>query len=172
MKTVAPDRVGFSPKRLDHIHSAMQACVDQGKLPGLITMIARRGEVVHAECFGMMDVEANKPMRFDTIFRLRSMTMPITSVAVMMLYEEGHFQLYDSISKFIPAFKGVRVLVKTTEAGMELTELVREITIRDLLMHTSGLASGFGKDQPLEESIKRVSALRKIYEADKDSHKA
>src|SRR5260221_3027202 len=105
MKRIAADTVGFSSTRLHRISKVMQDYVDQQKLAGLITMLARRGEVVHFECFGMMDIEANRPMQSDTIFRLYSMTKPITSVAIMMLYEQGFFQLDDSISKYIPEFK-------------------------------------------------------------------
>jgi CubicO group peptidase (beta-lactamase class C family) len=117
--------------------------VDQHKLAGIITMLARRGEVVHFECFGMMDIEADKPMQSDTIFRLYSMTKPITSVAVMMLYEEGIFQLYDNVSKYIPEFKGIKVFSKATPSGLELVEPEREMTIQDLLRHTSGLTYDF-----------------------------
>src|SRR5437773_637881 len=80
------------------------------------------GRGVHAECFGMMDIEAGKPMQLETIFRFYSMTKAITSVAVMMLYEQGHCQLYDSISNFIPEFKGSRVFVKSTKSGPELAD--------------------------------------------------
>lgn len=149
MRTSKPEDVGLSSARLGRINKLMQGYVDQNKLAGMVTMVARRGRVAHFERLGMMDIEANKPMQLDTIFRIRSMTKPITAVAVMILYEEGHFQLYDPVSEFIPAFKGGKVYVGTTEAGLELTDLEREITIRDLLTHTSGLESGFGEDQPL-----------------------
>src|SRR5450759_1600515 len=143
MKTVTAEKVGLSSTRLQRISIVMQDYVDQHKLAGIITMLARRGEVVHFECFGMMDIEADKPMQPDTIFRLYSMTKPITSVAVMMLYEEGHFQLYDSVSKYIPEFKGVKVFVKATPSGVELVEPEREMTIQDLLRHTSGITYDF-----------------------------
>jgi CubicO group peptidase (beta-lactamase class C family) len=91
MDTVTPERLGFSAKRLSRIGTVMQRYVDQGKLPGVIAVVARHGKVVYLERLGMMDVEAAKPMQFDTIFRIYSMTKPITSVALMMLYEEGHF---------------------------------------------------------------------------------
>ena len=143
MKTVTAERVGLSSTRLQRISKVMQGYVDQHKLAGLITMLARRGEVAHFECFGMMDIEAGKPMQPDTIFRLHSMTKPVTSVAVMMLYEAGHFQLYDNVSKYIPEFKGVKVFSKMTPSGMELVEPEREITVQDLLRHTSGITYDF-----------------------------
>jgi CubicO group peptidase (beta-lactamase class C family) len=158
MKTSPPEDVGLSSTTLNRIHKVMQGYVDQNKLAGLITMLARRGRVAHFERFGMMDIEANKPMQLDTIFRIRSMTKPITAVAVMMLYEEGHFQLYDPLSEFIPAFKGGQVYAGTTEARIELADLEREISIRHLLTHTSGLDSGFGQDQPLAAMYAELQA--------------
>jgi CubicO group peptidase (beta-lactamase class C family) len=141
MNTVLPDPVGVSASRLERIQTVMQSFVDQGKLPGTVTMIARRGQVVHAECFGLRDIEAKKPMLLDTLFPIFSMTKPITAVAMMILYEEGRFQLFDPLSKFIPEYKDAKVIINTTEEGIELTELEREITIRDLLTQTSGIVS-------------------------------
>jgi CubicO group peptidase (beta-lactamase class C family) len=158
MRTSKPEDVGLSSTRLARINELMQDYIDQNKLAGLITMVARQGKVAHFERFGLMDIEANKPMQFDTIFRLYSMTKPITSVAVLMLYEEGHFQLCDTVSKFIPEFKEGKVYVATTGADLALTDLERQITIRDLLTHTSGLDSGFGEDQPLETLYQEVEA--------------
>jgi CubicO group peptidase (beta-lactamase class C family) len=112
-------------------------------------MVARRGQIVHFECFGMMDIEAGKVMQPDTIFRLYSMTKTITSVAVMMLYEQGSFQLYDSIASFVPEFGGMKVFVKATKAGPELVDAEREITILDLLTHTSGLTYDFLEESPV-----------------------
>ena len=153
MKTSKPEQVGCSSARLGRIAPVMQRYVDEGKIAGILPVVARRGHVVYAECFGMMDVEAHKPMQFDTLFRIYSMTKPITSVAVMMLYEEGFFQLTDPISRFVPGFEDVQVLIKTTESGLELAKLEREITIHHLLTHTSGLGYGIDEDDPVYEMI-------------------
>ena len=134
----------------------MQGYVDRNKLAGLITMVARRGNAVYLERFGMMDLEAAKPMEFDTIFRIYSMTKPITTVALMMLYEEGLFQLNDPVSKFIPEFADVKVFSGTTEEGFELDELEREITIWHLLTHTAGLGYGFAEDSPVESMYREA----------------
>ena len=151
MQTVTPETVGLSTARLSRIRRAMQAHVDRGTLPGIITMLARRGQIAHADCFGWMDIEANKPMQLDAIFRLASMTKPITSVAVMMLYEEGSFQLSDPISRFIPAFHSSKVFAGMSDSVMRLVDAKREITIGDLLTFVSGLVEGYGEDQPLKE---------------------
>ena len=150
MQTVKPEQVGLSSERLKRIDVAMQQYVDESKIAGILTMVARRGRMVHAECFGMMDVEANKPMQFDTIFRIYSMTKPITSVAVLMLYEEGYFHLTDPISRFIPGFEDVKVLVKATESGLELADLERPITVWHLLTHTAGLSYGGDESDPVD----------------------
>ena len=155
MHTVTPEEAGFSASRLSRIDTVMQRYIEQGKIAGIITTVARRGKTVHLEKFGMMDIEAQKPMQFDTIFRIASMTKPITSVAAMMLYEEGHFHLNTPISQFIPAFKEAQVLVKETESGHELAPLEREITFRHLFTHTAGLAYGF--DPP--------DAIDRLYQA-------
>ena len=101
--TSKPEAVGLSSDRLNRIKPVMQRYVDDNKLPGIITMVARHGKIVHFERYGMMDVD--KPMQLNTIFSIQSMTKPITSVAVMMLYEEGLFQLDDPVAKYIPEFK-------------------------------------------------------------------
>lgn len=149
MKTSTPEEVGLSSERLSRIGDVMQGYVHQHKLAGIITMIARRGHIVHAECFGMMDIEAGKRMQLDTIFRFYSMTKAITSVAVMMLYEQGLFQLYDSVADFIPEFKSPKVYIKATKTGSELADAKREITIQDLLTHTAGLTYAFLDDSPV-----------------------
>ena len=101
-----PEDVGMSTSRLERIAPVMQGWVDDGKIPCALTMIAREGKLVHFEKFGTQDVATAKPVGFDTIFRIYSMTKPITSIAVMMLYEEGHFQLGTPISKFCSCFQG------------------------------------------------------------------
>jgi CubicO group peptidase (beta-lactamase class C family) len=155
MDTVTPEAVGFSSARLLRVDQAMQRYVDKGKLAGIVTAVTRRGKLVHEEKYGMMDVEADKPMQLDTIFRIYSMTKPITSVAVMMLYEEGRFFLSDPVHKYIPAFEDVKVFVQKTETGLELADLERPITIRDLLTHTSGLSYGFEEDSYVDEQYRK-----------------
>ena len=150
MKTVTPEAVGFSSERLRRVKPVMQTYVDQKKLPGLITLVARQGKVVHFEKYGLMDIETNKPIQTDTIFRIYSMTKPITTVAAMMLYEEGHFLLSDPVSKFIPAFKDVKVFGNDSDGSIELVELEREMTIHDLMTHTSGLTYAFIEDSPVD----------------------
>jgi CubicO group peptidase (beta-lactamase class C family) len=147
MKIVTPESQGFSLTRLSRIDAHMQRYVDESKLVGIIAAIARRGQLVYRETFGQMDREAGKPMELDAIFRIYSMSKPITSVAVMMLYEEGRFLLHDPVSRFIPGFKHTKVFAGETESGFELTDLEREITILDLLTHTSGLSYGSEPDQ-------------------------
>ncbi len=151
----APEESGLSSERLQRISPVMQGYVDEGKVAGVMTMVARRGKVVHFEKFGKMDIAADKPMEFDTIFRIYSMTKPITSVAIMMLYEEGRFQLNDPVSKFIPEFKDLKVFKNETEEGIELAHTKREMTIRDLLTHTSGLTYGWG-DGPVDKMYQRA----------------
>ena len=131
-----PEDVGMSTSRLERIAPVMQGYVDNGKIPCALTMIAREGKLVHFEKFGMQDIAASKPIAFDTIFRLYSMTKPITSVAVMMLYEEGHFQLTTPVSEFVPAFRDMKVYTKD---GKDIVDAENEVTIKHLLTHTTGL---------------------------------
>jgi CubicO group peptidase (beta-lactamase class C family) len=153
-----PEEVGLSSDRLHRVHQLMQRYIDDKVISGAVTVVARRGRVAHFETHGLMDVEHNTPMRRDAIFRMASMTKPVTGVAVMMLLEEGKIRLSDPISKFIPEFKETKVAVeKLAPAGVTASsggnaqsrtaEILtvpanREITIRDLLTHTSGLESG------------------------------
>lgn len=140
LPTVKPEEAGLASDRLNRIKPVMQSYVDENKLPGLITMVARQGKIVHFEKYGMMDLD--KPMQLNTIFRIASMSKPITSVAVMILYEEGHFQLDDPIAKYIPEFKDLKVFSTKDKDGIHLEDQIRPMTIRDLLIHTSGLTYG------------------------------
>ncbi len=142
--TSNPEAAGLSSDRLNRINPVMQRYVDDNKLPGLITMVARHGKVVHFEKYGMMDVD--KPMQLNTIFSIQSMTKPITSVAVMMLYEEGYFQLNDPVSKYIPEFKDLKVFSSKDKDGIHVVEQIKPMTIENLLTHTSGLGYGWGDD--------------------------
>src|SRR5262249_51217342 len=101
----SPEDVGLSADRLKRVHALVQRYIDKGEIAGAVSLVARRGRVAHLEAQGVMDLETRKPMRPDMIFRLASMTKPVTSLAVMMLHEEGHFLLEDPVSKFLPEFK-------------------------------------------------------------------
>ena len=114
MKITAPEEFGFSPDRLKRIDTVMQRYVDQKTLAGIVTLVARRGAVFHFEKFGYQDIETRKPMELDTILRIYSMTKPITSVALMMLFEHGLVRLTDPVTKFIPEFSKVKVFVLVT----------------------------------------------------------
>jgi CubicO group peptidase (beta-lactamase class C family) len=140
MDTVRP---GFSTARLRRIGPAMQAHIDEGKIPGLSVLLARRGKVAYAECFGKRD-DPDVPMTEDTIFWIASMTKPVASVAVLQLYEEGHFQLNDPVSRYIPEFKDTQVYVEGEGDGLVLADRERPISIWHLLTHTSGLHYPWG----------------------------
>jgi len=139
-----PEDAGMSSERLDRINPLMQKYVDEGKLAGVLTMVARKGKIVHLKMVGKRDVANDKPLTEDTIFRIYSMSKPITSVAMMMLYEDGLFRLDAPVSKFIPEFKDLKVFKNKTKDGLELDDLEEEMTIRHLLTHTSGLVYGWG----------------------------
>ncbi len=150
---VVPEEVGMSATRLNRITPVMQRWVDDGKIPGVLTMIARAGKLAHFEKIGMQDVATEKPIDFDTIFRIYSMTKPITSVAIMMLYEEGHFQLNSPISRFIPAFKDMKAYANHGDA---IVEAEREVTFKHLLTHTSGLIYGGDWEHPINDRYREA----------------
>ena len=152
LPTTIPEAVGVSAERLERIRPVLQNYVDKGNLPGFLTVVARRGKIVHFETIGMQDVENNKPVESDTIFRIYSMSKPITSVAVMMLYEEGHFQLGTPVSKFIPEFENMKVY---NEDQTEISDAKKKITVKHLLMHTAGFTYGWGK-KPVDERYKEL----------------
>jgi CubicO group peptidase (beta-lactamase class C family) len=168
----APESVGLSGPRLQRLSDAMRRAVDDQTIAGAVTLVARRGKVVHLESHGKLDREKNIPMPKDAIFRIASMSKAITSVAAMMLVEEGRLLLTDPVSKFIPTFKQTSV----AEAGGSIPAR-RPITIRHLLTHTAGISYGIGpleaqykekdlyywyfanKDEPIGTSMERLPSL-------------
>jgi CubicO group peptidase (beta-lactamase class C family) len=156
----SPAAVGLSSQRLQRIAAVMQAYVEQQKLAGVITLVARHGKIAHWQCFGQADIEANQPMRADTIFRIYSMTKPITSVAAMMLYEEGHFQLDDPVARFLPALAKMKVCRAATASDLQLVEQERPMTVRDLFLHTSGIIDGAPEGSPVEKLYDQADLLR------------
>jgi len=147
--------VGMSSEKLSQVKPAVQALVENEKIAGASVIVARKGKIALFETFGMMDREANKPMEPDTIFRFYSMTKPVTSVAAMMLYEEGKLKLDDPVSKYIPDFKSLKVYA---ESGKH-AEQEREMSVRDLFRHTSGLTYGFFGNTPVDKMYRAGSVF-------------
>ncbi len=139
-----PGLAGFSIERLARIHRVLKDSVDRKEFAGINVAIARHGRLAYFESFGFQDLEARTPMKPGAIFRMASMTKPIASTAVMMLYEEGKFLLDDPVSKFIPGFDKVKVLAQENGDGSQVVDLERPVTIKHLLTHTSGLSNTKG----------------------------
>ena len=166
LPSAPPESVGMSAARLKRLSAAMQRAVDQERAAGIVTLVARKGKIAHFESFGQLDREKQIPMPKNALFRIASMSKAITTVAIVMLMEEGAILLDDPVSKFIPAFKKTTVLAPTAGAGSEVASVParREITIRDLLTQTAGLSYGTG---PLEAQYKAANVYM-WYFADKD----
>ncbi|MGC8760716.1 MAG: serine hydrolase domain-containing protein [Bryobacteraceae bacterium] len=168
-----PEKEGFSSERLERLHRHFDSLTSSGERPGAITMVVRGGRIVDWRAYGLRDVENRLPMERDTIVHIYSMTKTVTSVAVMMLVEEGRLSLDDRVEKYIPEFKGLKVYKGGTVERPELEELARPITVKHLLTHTSGLTYGWGNDnvsalyrkvdplgaRSLKEFIERLSRL-------------
>ncbi len=180
-----PERVGISSERLDRVTEQIQADVEAGRIPGAVGMIARDGKVVYLEAMGVSDTEEKTPMRVDDIFRIYSMSKPITSVALMMLYEEGKFRLSDPVGKYIPELADMQVLIEKGETGggpafnipevdedgnpIAAPEVDKEsyttepanrpITVQDLLRHTAGFTYGFFGDTSVDKMYQSAGIL-------------
>jgi CubicO group peptidase (beta-lactamase class C family) len=155
-----PASVGLSPARLSRIRPVMQAYIDASRYAGLITLIARHGQVAHLECYGVADREAATPLQPDAICSIASMTKPITAVAGLMLFEQGYFQLNDPISLYLPEAQNLKVFLRSTDSGVELADPVRQPTMRDLFTHTAGLSYWTPDGHVLEPAYDAVNALQ------------
>lgn len=181
----SPDEAGLSKARLDRIGQAMQQHIAANRIAGAIGLIARRGKIGYFESWGMMDKEGNKPMRKDAIFRIYSMTKAVTGVAVMALYEEGKFTLNEPASKYLPELRNLKVAVEKLDpaTGKRISYTVpseRDMTILDLLRHTSGLDYQGPRDEKgewlypklgvnrsditIEEAVKRMSQAPLVHQ--------
>ena len=177
-----PEAVGISSQRLASLENTMRGIVDEGLAAGVVTYVARHGQVAYLDGVGMADIEAGAPMRPDTMFRIASQTKAVTSVAVMMLVEEGRIGLSDPLSRYLPSFANTQVAVPRNEVAegerrYETVPARRPITIRDLLTHTSGVPYGFGptaaewlaagaaggyyadRAEPMAELVERMAGL-------------
>ena len=164
--TAVPHEVGLSAERLEHISSTAQGFIDRKQLAGAMTVVARRGKVAHFEAYGMMDLEANKPMQKDTIFRIYSMTKPIAAVGVMMLCEEGKLTLDAPAATYLPELGGLHV-AQDAEAGVFTpVEVEREMTVQDLLQHTAGLpgAARYMAGVTVVDKLYRKAGLHRLHE--------
>ena len=160
LPTAKPESVGLSAERLDRIATAVQRDIDDKRIAGAVTLVVRHGKVAWFKAQGMADREAAKAMPTDAMFRICSMSKPITSVAVMMLYEEGKFLLDDPVAKYLPEFKNPKVLVKPANGEPYTIPATKEITIRDLLRHTSGITYNWNSDLgPMYEKADVASGL-------------
>src|SRR5690348_7810214 len=147
---VDPAEVSLDAQRLQRIDEHFARYVDDGRLPGWLVAVSRRGRLAHVSCSGSRDLEAGLPVEPDTLWRIYSMTKPVTSVAAMMLYEEGAFELTDPVSAFIPSFAGVRVYTGGSELRHVTVPATEPVRIWHLLTHTSGLTYGFLRVHPVD----------------------
>jgi CubicO group peptidase (beta-lactamase class C family) len=139
-----PAKAGFSAQRLQRLTQSLHARVDEGQLSGMVALIARHGKLVYCDAYGVQDLTSRKPMTEDTIFRIHSMTKPVTGVAMMMLYEEGKWSPHDPVAKYIPELANVKVYTGVDASGNPILEApVHPPTLAELLTHTAGFVYGF-----------------------------
>jgi CubicO group peptidase (beta-lactamase class C family) len=172
LPAAAPESVGMSGPKLARIGEAFKKEIDQGKLPGAVFLVARKGKLVYSEAIGFQDKEAGKPIAKDSIFRIYSMTKPIVSVAAMMLVEEGKIQLTDPVSKYLPAMKSMAVSAAKADAEFAKVTYAqvpadREMTVQDLLRHTAGLAYGeITQNAPVKEALLKAGIYKTAIDYD------
>ncbi|HTG12519.1 MAG TPA: serine hydrolase domain-containing protein, partial [Candidatus Eisenbacteria bacterium] len=147
LPSAKPEQVGLSTERLNKVTAMLKADVEKGVIPGAILLVARHGKIAWFDTVGSRNPETKAPMTRDSIFRIYSMSKPITSVAAMVLFEDGKFNLSEPVSKYIPQLGGLKVGVEKSDAdgkaSLELVPAQRNMTIQDLFRHTSGLTYGF-----------------------------
>jgi CubicO group peptidase (beta-lactamase class C family) len=153
---VKPEDVGLSSSRLARIGDHMKRYIDAGKIAGTLTLVARRGQVAYLEPQGHLEIERRRPVTADAVWRIYSMTKPVTSVGLMMLYEEGRFQLDDPVHRFIPSWQNLRVFVGGNYPTFKTAPVERPMTIRDLLSHTSGLTYGFMERTNVDAAYRKL----------------
>ena len=153
---VKPEEVGLSSPRLARIREHFQRYIDAGQLAGTVTLVARRGRLAYLESQGHLEIERRRPMSADAVFRIYSMTKPIATVGLMMLYEQGRLQLDDPVHRFIPSWKGLQVFVSGNHPTFKTVSVERPMTVRDLLTHTSGLTYGFMERTNVDAAYRKL----------------
>ena len=155
-----PADVGMDPAGLEKLNAAMHGMVDDGKLAGVVTMVSRKGKVVHFDTYGMQDLENEVPVAKDTIFRIYSMTKPIIGTALMTYYDEGRFTLDDPVSKFIPEFADLKVAKEDGPDGMPVVEDAdHPMTMRELMSHTAGLTYGLFSQSQVDTLYQKAGII-------------
>ena len=168
MTTPQPQRAGFSAQRLARVDKLLQRYVDNGQLAGASGLIYRKGETAYCNVFGHRELETGQPMTADTIFRIYSMTKPITAVAALMLFEDGHFLLDDPVADYLPEFTDARVCTGDLQ---NLVPPERPPSIKDLFMHTAGLSYGWYLDSPVEDLYRQTFGNREELNLEQFIHK-
>jgi CubicO group peptidase (beta-lactamase class C family) len=172
LPSAKPEEVGLSTERLGRLSSVLRAEVEGGRLPGAVALVARRGRIAYLQSFGWRDKGAGTVMRPDDLFRIASMMKPLVSVAAMMLAEEGRFVLSDPVSKYIPELKQMRVAVEHVDVvsgktTFEEVPAIREITVHDLLRHTSGIAGpDYTTNQRVKDAFQKAGLTQEITNAE------
>ncbi len=160
LQLASAEEVGMDSSRLDRVTQAMQGFVDEGLLAGVVTMAARDNKIVHFESVGYRDIEAQSPMTNDAIFRIYSMTKPITGVAMMILYEEGKFKLSDPVEKYIPEFTDLQVYAGEDDNGKPVLEPQNhKMTVRELMSHSGGLSYGLFSQSKVDDMYNEANVL-------------
>ncbi|HEY4968728.1 MAG TPA: serine hydrolase domain-containing protein [Steroidobacteraceae bacterium] len=151
LSTAKPENVGMSSERLARLGQGMSSLVQQGRLAGVVTLVARHGKVVELDAAGKRDIAADLPMQKDSIFRIYSMSKPITGVAMMMLFEEGKWQLNDPVAQYVPEFADLKVYGTDAGGNMVLKEQTHPLTMRELMSHTGGFTYGYFSNTPVDK---------------------
>ncbi len=151
LPTAKPENVGMSSERLARLAEGMNGLVQQGRLAGVVTLVARHGKVVELDAAGKRDIGAGLPMQKDSIFRIYSMSKPITGAAMMMLFEEGKWQLNDPVAKYVPEFADLKVYGTDPSGNMVLKEQTHALTMRELMSHTGGFTYGYFSNTPVDK---------------------
>ena len=160
LATARPESVGMSSTRLQKLTSAMRQLAESKQLSGVVTMVAKDGKIVHFETAGQRDITTGAPMQKDTLFRIYSMTKPVTGVAMMMLFEEGKWQLNDPVAKYIPEFANLKVAIVDPENGtIKQVDPDHPMTMRELMSHSGGLTYGLFGSTPVDAMYMKANVL-------------
>jgi CubicO group peptidase (beta-lactamase class C family) len=162
MDTISPEAVGMSAAHLDEVNGYLQRYLTAYQVPGVVTLVARRGKVIHLGGAGALSLETGQLVQTDTIFRIYSMTKPITCVALLMLVEAGRMRLDDPVARYLPAFADLQVLIQRSATETAYVALERPITIHDLLTHTAGMGYGLFQDSPVEDHYRACKLLSRV----------